>query len=60
MTLVAERRTKKKEASIMDKKAGPKISVTLWTSLGESHLFKMEKVRPSCYRHFPEPDLMFS
>ncbi|KAF8694630.1 hypothetical protein AX14_001999 [Amanita brunnescens Koide BX004] len=44
MTLVAERRTKKKEASIMDKKAGPKISVTLWTSLGESHLFKMEKI----------------
>ena len=60
MTLVAEQRTKKKEASIMDKKAGPKISVTLWTSLGESHLFKMEKVQPSCYRHFPEPDLMFS
>lgn len=42
--LLAERKAKKIEVSAFDAKAGPKISVSLWVSLGESHHFKMEPV----------------
>lgn len=44
MALLAERKAKKIEVSAFDAKAGPKISASLWASLGESHNFKMESV----------------
>jgi hypothetical protein len=44
MALLAERKAKKIEVSAFDAKAGPKISVSMWASLGESRNFKMEPV----------------
>ena len=43
--LMAERKAKKIDASILEERSGPKISVSLWASLGKSQNFKMEAVR---------------
>ena len=40
MALLAEQKAKKIEVSAFDANAGPKISASLWASLGESHISK--------------------
>ena len=42
--VITERKAKKYDAKLLVAKAGPKISVSLWVSLGESHNFKMQSV----------------
>ena len=43
--LVAEQKARKMEVALFDAQGGPKISVSLWASLGEARNFKMESVR---------------
>ncbi|KAF8341799.1 hypothetical protein F5887DRAFT_1076387 [Amanita rubescens] len=45
--LIAERKTKKYDANLLEAKAGPKISISLWASLGESRNFRMESISQS-------------
>jgi len=42
--VLAERRTKKIDLKVLDTKAGPKISVTLWSSHGPEKNFKLQVV----------------